>query len=172
LKGGHRSPLPGGSIHPSTPLRACRSRPAERLSHRPIRRQPAAISRPFPRNMEPHRVGFENRQDLRCFLEAGAISRIIDVFFALILRVDPPCDGYPPRRGGWATYARGGEFAVRKGSLNTPARHLSAGGALRITASSSHPSTRHRYASRQVLLGPVEEAGDRGLERLGILTPP
>jgi hypothetical protein len=30
----------------------------------------------------------------------------------------------------------------------------------------SPPSGHHRYASRQVLLGPVEEAGDRGLERL------
>jgi hypothetical protein len=44
----------------------------------------------------------------------------------------------------------------QKGSLNTSARHLSAGGALRVTASSGHPSMRHRYASREVLLGPVE----------------
>jgi hypothetical protein len=30
--------------------------------------------------------------------------------------------------------------------------------------------SRHRYTSREVLLGPVEEACDRGLERLDIMT--
>jgi hypothetical protein len=31
---------------------------------------------------------------------------------------------------------------------------------------------RHRYTSREVLLGAVEKTYDLGLERLGILTPP
>jgi hypothetical protein len=61
-------------------------------------------------------------------------------------------------------------FVRQRGSLNTPARRLSAGGALRVTASSTHPSTRHRYTSREVILGSVEEPYDRGLERLDILT--
>ena len=44
----------------------------------------------------------------------------------------------------------------QRGRSNAPARHPSPGGALRVTASSGHPSPRHRYASREVLLGPVE----------------
>src|SRR6516165_2573127 len=71
---------------------------------------------------------------------------------------------------GVATCARENEFDAPEGSLNTPARHLSAGGALRVTANSRPPSGRDRYTSREVLLGPVEEAGDRCLERLHILT--
>jgi hypothetical protein len=91
---------------------------------------------------------------------AGCIIRNLDVFFDLILRVDPPFDSYFPG-GGWATYARRGEFDAPKGSLNTPARHLSAGGALRVTASSGHPSTRHRYASREVVLASIEGTWDK-----------
>jgi hypothetical protein len=96
-------------------------------------------------------------------------SKISMVFSPSFCESTPPCDGYFVG-GGWVTYARRGEFDAPKGSLNTPARHLSIGGALRVTASSSHPSTRHRYASREVVLGPVEEPYDRGLERLDILT--
>ena len=47
------------------------------------------------RNVERDLVRLENRRDLRCFLQGvGLIIRILDVFFALILRVDPPADGY------------------------------------------------------------------------------
>src|SRR5260370_31700230 len=82
----------------------------------------------------------------------------------------PPCDGFSPGEGGSATDARRGEFDVPKGSLNTPARHPSAGGALRITASSSHPSTQHRYASREAIRVPVDERHNRSSKRLLILT--
>jgi hypothetical protein len=37
-------------------------------------------------------------------------------------------------------------------------------------ASSGHPSTRHRYASREVVLGPVDEGHNRSSKRLLILT--
>jgi len=100
----------------------------------------------------------------------GAESQNLDRFLDGFFEGGPPSGSSDLGGGGWATYARRGEFCAPKGSLNTLARRLSAGGALRVTASSSHPSTRHRYTSREVVLGAVEEPYDRGLERLDILT--
>ena len=65
---------------------------------------------------------------------------------------------------------RGEASLSAKGVAQHTGENPSAGGALRVTASSSHPSTRQRYASREVVLGSIEEPQHRGLERLDILT--
>ena len=65
-----------------------------------------------------------------------------------------------------ATYAGRGEFDAPRESLSTALRRLSRGGALRITGIERTIGTPNRYASREVLLNPVDEAGHRGLECL------
>jgi hypothetical protein len=71
LRGGHLSPCRRGEIPPSTPA----SLPAAvRLND--LRVVPPASTKCnflvlFPRNVEPHRVGFENRRDLGEFLTGG-----------------------------------------------------------------------------------------------------
>jgi hypothetical protein len=113
---------------------------------------------PFPRNRQRDGVADENRRDLRSFLPGGLLHNSKSRrFFGALFRGCTPLYNLKFGGGGWATYARRGGFDAPKGSLNTSARHLSAGGALRVTASSSHPSPRDRYASREVILGPVEE---------------
>jgi hypothetical protein len=102
LRGGHRSPLPGGRIHPPPPA----SLPAA------VRLNDLSIVLPgndqvqfavlFARNVERDLVAHENRRDLRWFL-AGSRSRKSNsrCFFRPHFASRPPSfssfPGYPPR---------------------------------------------------------------------------
>jgi hypothetical protein len=97
--------------------------------------------------------------------------------------VEEPCDrglerldilplegggGCVTRNGFWATFVGGG-WGVRYGSRRSEIAHPFNDRVEPLMAALSPPSGRHRYTSREVFLGPVEEPCDRGLERLDIL---
>ena len=101
FEGGHRSPCQGvGSTLPSPA-----SLPAAvRLNDLVIGAfgiDHCSFPVLFPRNVEPHRVGFENRRDLGEFLTGGwSHNSNSRCFFRPHFAGRPPCDGYPPGRGG------------------------------------------------------------------------
>ena len=72
----------------------------------------------FPRNVEPHRVGFENRRDLGEFLTGGwSHNSKSRRFFRPHFASRPPPAMATLLGRGWATYTRRGEFDAPKGSL-------------------------------------------------------
>jgi len=70
-KGAHGSPLPGGRIHTSTPANLPAAVRLNDLRIVPSGLNQARFPVLFPRNVEPHRVGFQNRRDLGEFLTGG-----------------------------------------------------------------------------------------------------
>jgi hypothetical protein len=112
----------------------------------------------FPRNRGPYLLAGENRRDLRRFLTGGWLHNSKSRrFFGALFRGCTPLYDLKFGGGGVATYARRGGFDAPKGPSTHSETLFRKGGALRVTASSSHPSTRQRYTSREVLLSAVEE---------------
>jgi hypothetical protein len=100
------------------------------------------------------------------------VPKISPVFIAESVNLDISRgkDGKFALEGGWTTYAGTGLFDAPKGGLKLTGETPFGRGCVTRNASSSPPSGRHRYASREALLGPVNEAHDRSSKRLLILT--